>query len=101
MTAHVLKLRLGLLFGISNILSLGWGNGRTHTFVKKRKNWKKKCRWPWTYTHTKNRKKNQEQKKRSLKKSMFMSKIKRQIILLFYLFQLNQGRKDGSALMFI
>jgi len=41
MTAHVLKLCLGLLFGISNIISLGWGNSRTY-FVRNRKKWRKK-----------------------------------------------------------
>jgi len=30
-----LKLSLGLLFGISNILSLGWDNSRTHLYKKK------------------------------------------------------------------
>jgi ribosome biogenesis protein Nip4 len=34
MIAHALKLNLGLLFRISNILSLGWGNGRTHLSEK-------------------------------------------------------------------
>jgi len=37
MTAHVLKLSLGLLFGIMNILSLGWGNSRTHLSEKEKK----------------------------------------------------------------
>jgi len=36
MTAHALKLSLGLLFGISNILSLGWGNSRTHLSEKEK-----------------------------------------------------------------
>jgi len=31
---------------------------------------------------------------------MFLSKIKRQIVILFYPSCLNQGRKDGSAVMF-
>jgi len=35
MIAHVLKLSLRLLFGISNILSLEWGNSRTHLSEKK------------------------------------------------------------------
>ena len=36
MTAHALKLSLGMLFGISNILSLGWGNSRTHLSEKEK-----------------------------------------------------------------
>jgi len=36
MTAHVLKLSLGLLFGINNILSLGWGNSRAHLSEKEK-----------------------------------------------------------------
>jgi len=35
------------------------------------------------------------------KKCMFLSKIKRQIVILFYPSCLNQGRKDAGALMFI
>ena len=35
-----------------------------------------------------------------LKKCMFLSKIKRQEVLLFYPSCLNQGRKDDSTLMF-
>ena len=34
------------------------------------------------------------------KKKIFLSKIKRQIFLLFYVSCLNQGMKDGSAVMF-
>jgi len=34
MTAHVLKLSLELLFGIINILILGWGNNRTNLLEK-------------------------------------------------------------------
>jgi hypothetical protein len=34
MNAHVLKLSLGLLFGISNILSLRWGNSRIYLSKK-------------------------------------------------------------------
>jgi len=64
MIAHVLKLSLGLLFGIGNILILGWGNSRTY-FV---------------------RKKSRAKKNGLLKKCMFQSKIKRQIVLLFYPF---------------
>jgi len=68
MTAHVLKLCLGLIFEISNILSLGWGNSRTYLSGKKnvdghgstQKNQKKE------------RKKIKSQKFRSLKK-MFIS----------------------------
>jgi len=36
MTAHALKLSLGLLFGLINILSLGWGNSRTHLSKEKK-----------------------------------------------------------------
>ena len=36
MTKHVLKLSLGLLFGTSNILSLGQGNSRTHLSDKEK-----------------------------------------------------------------
>jgi len=36
MTAHDLKLCFGLLFEISNILSLGWGNSRTHLSEKEK-----------------------------------------------------------------
>jgi len=46
MTAYTLKISLKLLFGINNILSLGWDNSRTNLAKKK----KKKCRWPWIYT---------------------------------------------------
>jgi len=35
MVVFGLKLSLGLLFGISNIFSLGWGNSRTHLSEKK------------------------------------------------------------------
>jgi len=38
MTAHALKLSLGWLFEISNILCLGWGNSRTHLLEKEKKN---------------------------------------------------------------
>jgi len=34
MDAHALKLSLGLLFGINNILSFGWGNSITHLSEK-------------------------------------------------------------------
>jgi len=44
MTAHALKPSLRLLFGIRNILSLRWGNSRTHLSERK------KCRWSWIYT---------------------------------------------------
>jgi len=37
MTTHALKLSLGLLFGINNILSLGWGNSITHLSEKEKK----------------------------------------------------------------
>jgi len=36
MIAHAMKLSLGLLFGISSILSLGWGNSRTHLLEKEK-----------------------------------------------------------------
>jgi len=36
MTAHALKLSLGLLFRISSILSLGWGNNRTYLSEEKK-----------------------------------------------------------------
>jgi len=36
MTAHALKLSLGLLFGISNVISLGWGNSRNICLKKKK-----------------------------------------------------------------
>jgi hypothetical protein len=49
----------------------------------------------------KNRKKKSRAKNGLLKKSMFLSKIKRQIVLLFYPSCLNQGRKDDNALMLI
>jgi len=45
-------------------------------------------------------KKIKSKKKWSFKKSMFLSKVKRQIVLLFYPSCLNEGRKDASALMF-
>ena len=56
MTANALKLSLGLLFGISNILSLGWGNSRTHLSEKE---------------------KNQEPKKWSLKKKVCLCQNKK------------------------
>jgi len=59
MTAYVLKLSLGLLFEISNILSLGWGNNRTHLWEKKTK----KFIWPCIYTQ-KNRKKKKSRAKK-------------------------------------
>jgi len=37
MVGYGLKLSLGLLFGISNILSLGWGKSETHLSKKKMK----------------------------------------------------------------
>jgi len=100
MTAHALKLSLGLLFGIRNILSLEWGNSRTR-LSEKEKNVD-----DYEYTHKKiaKNKKIKSQKKWSLKKKgMFLSKkiiIKRQIVLLFYPSCLNQGRKDDNTLMF-
>jgi hypothetical protein len=36
MIAHVLKQSFWLLFGISNILSLGWGNSKTHLSEKEK-----------------------------------------------------------------
>jgi len=36
MTSHAMKLSMGLLFGISNILSLGWGNSKTHLSEKQK-----------------------------------------------------------------
>jgi hypothetical protein len=98
---HVLKLSLGLLFGISNILSLGWGNSRTHLSEKRTKNEKM---WLTKDLHTKNRKKkkNQEPKILVSSKKMYLSvkKIKRQIVLLFYSSCLIQGRKVGGSSMF-
>jgi len=38
MTEYGLKLSLGLLFEIDNILSLGWGNSRTYLSKKEKKN---------------------------------------------------------------
>jgi len=35
LTEYDLKLSLGLLFGISNILGLGWGNSRTYLLEEK------------------------------------------------------------------
>jgi len=46
------------------------------------------------------KKKKSRAKNGLLKKSMFLSKIKRQKVLIFFPSCLNQGRKDGSALMF-
>jgi len=72
MTAHALKLSLGMLFGISNILSLG---GVTLEHICKKKKKLKKCRWPWIY---KKKKKKIEKKARAknslLKKSICLSK---------------------------
>jgi len=48
----------------------------------------------------KKKKKNQEPKKWSLEKKACFCQNKRQIVLLFYPFCLNQGRKDDSAVMF-
>jgi len=65
MTAHALKLSLWLLFGISNILSLRWGNNRTHLQEKK---WKRNVDDHGS-THKKiEGKKDQETKKWSLQK---------------------------------
>ena len=67
-----MKLSLRLLFGISNILSLGWGNSKTH-FSERKKN---------VDGHESTQQKNRKKKKKSraknglLKKSRFQSKQK-------------------------
>jgi hypothetical protein len=64
MTAHALKLSLGLLFGIRNILSLGWGNNRTHLLEKKNE------KNVDDHESTQKKGKNQEAKKWSHKKKV-------------------------------
>jgi hypothetical protein len=74
LTEYGLKLSLGLLFGTSNILSLGWGSSRT--YLSKRKN-EKKCRLPWVYTQKierKNKKKKKKIKSQKHKKNLVSSK---------------------------
>jgi len=92
MTAHALKLSLGLLFEISNILSLGWGNSRTH-FSEKVKNEKKNIDDHGS-THTKIEKEIKSQKKWSLKKKYVYVKNKKtnSSIVLPILFE---SRKEG------
>jgi len=78
-----LKLSLGLLFGISNILSFWWGNSKTY-FVRKRKKEKNvDNHGPTKKIETRKKIKS---KKNGLLKKMFLSKIKRQTVLLFYPF---------------
>jgi hypothetical protein len=77
MNAHALKLSLGLLFGISNILSLGWGNSRTH-LSKNEKKWKNVD--DHGSTHKKNSKRKKSRAKNGLFKKKYISdKLKRQI----------------------
>jgi len=80
---------------LATFLSLGWGNRRTHLSEKAKM---KKNVDDHGSTHKKIEK-NKREKKWSLKKNVFV-KIKRQIVILFYPSCLNQGRKDGGALMF-
>jgi hypothetical protein len=94
MTAHALKLSLGLLFGIRNILSLGWGNNRTHLLEKKMR------KMLMTMNLHKKKEKIKRQKNGLIKKKYVSVKKHRQIVLLFYPSYLNHRRKDDNALMF-
>jgi len=60
-----LKLSLGLLFGISNILSLGWGNYRTYLSEKLKKN--EKCKFSWVYTQKEIEKRKKKPKPKTIK----------------------------------
>jgi len=73
----------GMLFGISNILSLGWGKSRTH-FSKKEKN-EKKVDNHVSKKKNRKKKKNQELNNGLIKKRVHFSvKNKRQIVIQFY-----------------
>jgi hypothetical protein len=61
MIEYGLKLSLRLLFGISNILSLGWGNSRTYLFEKE-KNEKKNVDCHGSTQKNRKKKKNEEPK---------------------------------------
>jgi hypothetical protein len=81
---------LGLLFGITNILSLWRGNSRTHLLEKEKKMNEKNVD-----DHGSTKKKIETKIKSQIMVSStnFLVKNKRQIVILFYPSCLNQGRK--------
>jgi len=80
---------LGLLFGINNILSLGWGNSRTHLSLKE----KNEKNVDDDGSTQKKYKKKSIAKKGLLKKSMFLSNKKTNSSTVLHI--LFESRKEG------